>query len=202
MRTAAHVHLLRDACPRRHHRGRIDAFVNWRLPQPATTALAPGRTNSPALWLVGDEGVYMMSNGKLAEGAASARRLCRGMRSGNQSRLIGTTSAGISAAMTTADRLPRCRECSSKPIAAAPAATHLSIATTDDSTVDHTVSAADLSGHAFSATIATIRSRRLAQRADGARPASQENFTMAHDDPFTIDLFGKAPPSRPASASA
>lgn len=30
--------------------------------------LAPGKDEKPGVWLVGDEGVYIMSNGKLAEG--------------------------------------------------------------------------------------------------------------------------------------
>jgi hypothetical protein len=34
------------------------------------TALKPGEGEKPGLWLVGDEGVYIMSNGKLAEGSA------------------------------------------------------------------------------------------------------------------------------------
>ncbi|SCB50019.1 DUF3085 domain-containing protein [Rhizobium multihospitium] len=47
-------------------RGRIDAFLNGGFRNPHY-GLAPGRDEKPGAWLVGDEGVYMMSNGKLAD---------------------------------------------------------------------------------------------------------------------------------------
>ena len=47
-------------------RGRIDAFLNGGFRNPHY-GLAPGKDEKPGLWLVGDEGVYAMSNGKLAE---------------------------------------------------------------------------------------------------------------------------------------
>jgi len=47
-------------------RGRIDAFNNGGFRNPYY-GLAPGRDEKPGLWLVGDEGVYILSNGKLAE---------------------------------------------------------------------------------------------------------------------------------------
>jgi len=49
-------------------RGIADAAANggFRNPYYGTR---PGEGERPGLWLVGDEGVYMMSNGKLAEGA-------------------------------------------------------------------------------------------------------------------------------------
>lgn len=48
-------------------RGRIDAFLNggFRNPHYGTR---PGEGEKPGVWLVGDEGVYLMANGKLAEG--------------------------------------------------------------------------------------------------------------------------------------
>ncbi|AOO85008.1 DUF3085 domain-containing protein [Bosea vaviloviae] len=48
-------------------RGRIDAFLNGGFRNPHY-GLAPGKDEKPGLWLVGDEGVYILSNGKLAEG--------------------------------------------------------------------------------------------------------------------------------------
>ncbi len=46
-------------------RGRIDAVLNggFRNPQ----GLSSAKNERPGLWLVGDEGVYILSNGKLAE---------------------------------------------------------------------------------------------------------------------------------------
>ncbi|TYR35494.1 DUF3085 domain-containing protein [Mesorhizobium microcysteis] len=48
-------------------RGRADAAANggFRNPYYGTR---PGEGEKPGLWLVGDEGVYIISNGKLAEG--------------------------------------------------------------------------------------------------------------------------------------
>jgi len=46
-------------------RGRIDAVLNGGFRN--RHGLAPGQDERPGLWLVGDEGVYIMSNGKLAE---------------------------------------------------------------------------------------------------------------------------------------
>lgn len=48
-------------------RGRIDAFSNGGFRNPHYGRF-PGRDEKPGLWLVGDEGVYILSNGKLAEG--------------------------------------------------------------------------------------------------------------------------------------
>lgn len=48
-------------------RGRIDALANGGFRNPYY-GLRPGRDEKPGLWLVGDEGVYLLSNGKLAEG--------------------------------------------------------------------------------------------------------------------------------------
>ncbi|UVK49749.1 DUF3085 domain-containing protein (plasmid) [Mesorhizobium sp. AR02] len=49
-------------------RGIADAAANggFRNPYYGTK---PGEGERPGLWLVGDEGVYLLSNGKLAEGA-------------------------------------------------------------------------------------------------------------------------------------
>ncbi|WP_457578162.1 DUF3085 domain-containing protein [Ensifer adhaerens] len=48
-------------------RGRADAEANggYRLPY---QGISPDTDARPGLWLVGDEGVYALSNGKLAEG--------------------------------------------------------------------------------------------------------------------------------------
>ncbi|WP_152017463.1 MULTISPECIES: DUF3085 domain-containing protein [unclassified Bosea (in: a-proteobacteria)] len=46
-------------------RGRIDAVLYGGFRNPH--GLTPGQNERPGLWLVGDEGVYIMSNGKLAE---------------------------------------------------------------------------------------------------------------------------------------
>ncbi len=51
-------------------RGRIDARMNGGFRNPHY-GLAPGKDEKPGVWLVGDEGVYVMSNGKLAEGQRS-----------------------------------------------------------------------------------------------------------------------------------
>ena len=48
-------------------RGRIDAFNNGGFRNPYY-GLRPGKGEKPGLWLVGDQGAYAMSNGKLAEG--------------------------------------------------------------------------------------------------------------------------------------
>lgn len=51
-------------------RGRIDARMNGGFRNPHY-GLAPGKDEKPGVWLVGDEGVYIMSNGKLADGQLS-----------------------------------------------------------------------------------------------------------------------------------
>ncbi|MFK4259629.1 DUF3085 domain-containing protein [Agrobacterium tumefaciens] len=48
-------------------RGRIDAYRNGGFRNPRY-GLYPGRDEQPGVWLVGDEGVYLLSNGKLSEG--------------------------------------------------------------------------------------------------------------------------------------
>ena len=48
-------------------RGRLDVYVNGGFRNPHY-GLYPGRDEKPGVWLVGDEGVYILSNGKLAEG--------------------------------------------------------------------------------------------------------------------------------------
>lgn len=79
-------------------RGRLDAHLNGGFRNPHY-GLYPGRDEKPGVWLVGDEGVYILSNGKLAEGqrpfvvyAESATR--------RPTPTTGTTSVSISAAMT------------------------------------------------------------------------------------------------------
>ncbi|MBZ9739779.1 MULTISPECIES: DUF3085 domain-containing protein [unclassified Mesorhizobium] len=48
-------------------RGKTDAVNNGGFRNPYY-GLKPGEGEKPGLWLVGDEGVYLLSNGKLAEG--------------------------------------------------------------------------------------------------------------------------------------
>lgn len=48
-------------------RGKADAAANGGFRNPHY-GLKPGKGEIPGLWLVGDQGVYMMSNGKLADG--------------------------------------------------------------------------------------------------------------------------------------
>lgn len=49
-------------------RGEADAAANGGFRNPHY-GLAPGQDESPGLWLVGDHGVYIMSNGRLAHQA-------------------------------------------------------------------------------------------------------------------------------------
>lgn len=49
-------------------RGRTDAATYGGLRNPYY-GLRPGEGEQPGLWLVGDHGVYLMSNGKLPDGA-------------------------------------------------------------------------------------------------------------------------------------
>jgi len=48
-------------------RGRIDAAANGGFRNPYH-GLRPGEGEKPGVWLVGDEGVYLLSNGRLTEG--------------------------------------------------------------------------------------------------------------------------------------
>ncbi len=48
-------------------RRKIDAAANGGFGNPHY-GLAPGKDERPGVWLVGDEGVYLLSNGNLAEG--------------------------------------------------------------------------------------------------------------------------------------
>ncbi|MFC3207542.1 DUF3085 domain-containing protein [Aquamicrobium soli] len=48
-------------------RGRLDAYLNGGFRNPHY-GLHPGRDEKPGIWLVGDEGVYILSNGKLKNG--------------------------------------------------------------------------------------------------------------------------------------
>ncbi|MDI4665975.1 DUF3085 domain-containing protein [Xanthobacter autotrophicus] len=48
-------------------RGHSDAAANGGFRNPYY-GLKPGEGEKPGLWLVGDEGLYILSNGKLAEG--------------------------------------------------------------------------------------------------------------------------------------
>lgn len=49
-------------------RGRTDAEANGGFRDP-NYGLRPGKDQKPGLWLVGDHGVYLMSNGQLLDGA-------------------------------------------------------------------------------------------------------------------------------------
>jgi hypothetical protein len=49
-------------------RGIADAAANGGFRNPYY-GIKPGKDEKPGLWLVGDQGVYLLSNGKLAEGA-------------------------------------------------------------------------------------------------------------------------------------
>lgn len=49
-------------------RGRADAEANGGFRNPYY-GLRPGEGEQPGLWLVGDHGVYLMSNGKLPDGS-------------------------------------------------------------------------------------------------------------------------------------
>lgn len=110
-------------------RGRIDAFLNGGFRNPHY-GLAPGKDEKPGVWLVGDEGVYVMSNGKLAEGQRPLvvhAEECDPKTNPDywhyKRRHFGGDD-GID--FLDAEMLV-------KLIAATPAATHLTIATTDDS---------------------------------------------------------------------
>lgn len=48
-------------------RGIADAAANGGFRNPYY-GIKPGKDEKPGLWLVGDQGVYLLSNGKLAEG--------------------------------------------------------------------------------------------------------------------------------------
>lgn len=48
-------------------RGQSDAAANGGFRNPYY-GLRPGEGEKPGLWLVGDEGVYLLSNGKLSDG--------------------------------------------------------------------------------------------------------------------------------------
>ena len=48
-------------------RGIEDATANGGFRNPYC-GIKPGKDEKPGLWLVGDQGVYLLSNGKLAEG--------------------------------------------------------------------------------------------------------------------------------------
>lgn len=88
-------------------RGRIDAFLNGGFRNPHY-GLAPGKDEKPGVWLVGDEGVYVMSNGKLAEGSGRSSSMPRNAIR-RPTPTTGTTSAGISGAMTAStSSTPRC----------------------------------------------------------------------------------------------
>lgn len=49
-------------------RGRADARTNGGYPN-LYYGLRPGTDEQPGVWLVGDDGVYLMTNGKPADGA-------------------------------------------------------------------------------------------------------------------------------------
>ena len=79
-------------------RGTSDAAANGGFRNPYY-GLKPGEGEKPGLWLVGDNGVYVMSNGKLSDGG---RPLVVYSEECHRSaiRTGSTTSAVISAATT------------------------------------------------------------------------------------------------------
>ena len=85
-------------------RGIADAAANggFRNPYYGTK---PGKDEKPGLWLVGDQGVYLLSNGKLAEGD---RALVVYSDECHRSAIPtgGTTSAAISAVTTASSSSP------------------------------------------------------------------------------------------------
>lgn len=68
-------------------RGRADAEANGGFRDPYY-GLEPGKGEKPGLWLVGDHGVYLMSNGKLPENGKPLVRLCRRMPPRAKRRLV------------------------------------------------------------------------------------------------------------------
>ncbi|CUX58063.1 hypothetical protein AGR8A_pTi20031 [Agrobacterium fabrum str. J-07] len=78
-------------------RGRIDAYRNGGFRNPHY-GLYPGRDEQPGVWLVGDEGVYLLSNGDLAEGQRPLSMPKSAIR--RPTRTTGITSVSISGAMT------------------------------------------------------------------------------------------------------
>ncbi|HQS45134.1 MAG: hypothetical protein B7Y12_02610 [Rhizobiales bacterium 24-66-13] len=110
-------------------RGRIDAFMNGGFRNPHY-GLSPGKDEKPGIWLVGDEGVYILSNGKLAEGQSALivyAEECDPKANPDYwhyKRQHFGSDDGIE--FLDAVRLVAL-------IAAVPAATHLTITTTDDS---------------------------------------------------------------------
>jgi hypothetical protein len=60
-------------------RGRTDTATHGGFRNPYY-ALRPGEGEQPGIWLVGDHGGCLMSNGKLPDGARAPGRPCRRMR--------------------------------------------------------------------------------------------------------------------------
>jgi hypothetical protein len=68
-------------------RGKTDAAANGGFRNPYY-GLKPGKGEIPGVWLVGDQGVYMMSNGKLADGDHPLVVYSNECHPGRQSRLV------------------------------------------------------------------------------------------------------------------
>ncbi len=62
-----HVHVSHFRRSQGHRTWKDRCRRQWRIPQPYY-GLKPGKGEIPGLWLVGDQGVYIMSNGKLTDG--------------------------------------------------------------------------------------------------------------------------------------
>ncbi|MBB3918027.1 hypothetical protein GGE56_004534 [Rhizobium leguminosarum] len=79
--------------------GRTDAEANGGFRNPHY-GLLPGKDERPGLWIVGDEGVYLLSNGKPAEGQRALSAIRRPIRT------AGITSVGISRETTGSSSSP------------------------------------------------------------------------------------------------
>ena len=109
-------------------RGRIDAFLNGGFRNPHY-GLAPGKDEKPGVWLVGDEGI--MSNGKLTEGQQRPLVVYAEECDPKTNPEYWHYKRQYLGGDDGIDFLDA--EMLMKLIAAAPAATHLTLAMTDDS---------------------------------------------------------------------
>lgn len=87
-------------------RGRGDAEVNGGYRNPHY-GLDPGRDEQPGLWLVGDHGVYLCSNGKLPDGE-SLSSLMRSNAIPAPTTTGSRSSAGRSGEMTASNSSMPC----------------------------------------------------------------------------------------------
>lgn len=78
--------------------GRLDAYLNGGFRNPHY-GVFPGRDEKPGLWLVGDEGVYILSMVSSPQGSGRSSSMPKSAIR-RPTLTTGTTSASISAAMT------------------------------------------------------------------------------------------------------